>query len=132
MGIKPQIFYWYSRHGDEGVISIQDNFLQRIESHIPLIENYGRQIRLSEKSRRSRHTVSSSGESLHYAWLNSNKAIEYELLQHEVEAAITIRRATTTALKRTSKFSTDFNIQYKMSLQSARQNFLSCQESNGK
>lgn len=80
MDIKPQKF-----EGDEDSFANQDNLLRYIEDHIPLAENYGNQIRLSDKASMRWLSSYRSGGSRHRAWNIFNARIEAELLHCEIE-----------------------------------------------
>ena len=83
MDIKPRKFEWESPEGDGDEVSKQDNLMRYIESHIPLIDKYRNQIRLSDKASMRWASANRSGGSRHRAWKALNAAIEAELLRRE-------------------------------------------------
>lgn len=83
--VKPRKFDWTSPEGDGDAVDRQDKLLHYIEQHLPLIEQYGNSIRLSESASKRLAQANRSGGDRHRTWCELNKAIEAELSRREHE-----------------------------------------------
>jgi len=71
---------WTSPEGDGDAVDRQDKLLHYIEQHLPLIEQYGNSIRLSESASKRLAQANRSGGDRHRTWCELNKARR----EHEV------------------------------------------------